>query len=90
MNMNNENLSGVFFFGLIVGAALVFFFNHRKYQDKTVEEWYNQYQTSQTTYQTLTSCLNNMRAVSINDDPYNQYITNYYYKKSDVTYCLGY
>lgn len=50
---NNNNIWGVFWFGLIIGAALVFSLHHEKYQNKTAQEWYSEYEITNNLYNSL-------------------------------------
>jgi hypothetical protein len=57
MDNQNNNGAGGFWTGLIIGAVLMFFFYHPKYQGKTAEEWQQTVQDWQTSYNAVGNCL---------------------------------
>lgn len=94
---NNNDASGAFWMGLIIGVLAMMFWYHPKFQDKTAQEWadLNDQTTQQLndanqkikntiySYDELKRCLNNISGT------YNySYIYSEIIKKNDVDSCV--
>lgn len=93
--MNKSGMSGSFTFGLILGIALMLVFNQPKYQGYTAQEWYNQYQDIESTFNTVhehyssqTDCLKSLPETQAYDVR-GSYISSNYFRVLDVENCLS-